>query len=120
MNTKIGWVFYITIRKREWFKKFWKTRGANFMEIQIYNYCISLGLPWLKLVVDKAETNYPLKGINHFIETNETFNKWYHFRIGNQKINFKYCKSEIEMGKKCKEQCDHCKKYYAPLEKTIT
>lgn len=29
---------------------------------------------------------------------------------------FMYCQSEIEGGKMCKTQCDHCKLYYAPLE----
>lgn len=27
-----------------------------------------------------------------------------------------YCKSEIEGGRKCKYQCDHCNEYYKPLE----
>lgn len=27
-----------------------------------------------------------------------------------------YCQSEIEMGDKCNEQCQHCKEYYKPLE----
>jgi hypothetical protein len=28
-----------------------------------------------------------------------------------------YCQREIEFESKCKEQCDHCKEYYAPLER---
>jgi len=28
-----------------------------------------------------------------------------------------YCQSEIEGNKMCKEQCDHCKEYYKPLER---
>ena len=27
-----------------------------------------------------------------------------------------YCQRDIEGESKCKEQCDHCKEYYAPLE----
>lgn len=30
--------------------------------------------------------------------------------------NFRYCQSQIEDNGKCKEQCEHCKEYYAPLE----
>ncbi len=29
---------------------------------------------------------------------------------------FRYCQSQIEDNGKCKEQCEHCKEYYAPLE----
>lgn len=29
---------------------------------------------------------------------------------------FCYCQSQIEGGKYCKQQCNHCKEYYAPLE----
>ena len=28
-----------------------------------------------------------------------------------------YCQREIEMNPICKTQCEHCKEYYAPLEK---
>jgi len=27
-----------------------------------------------------------------------------------------YCQSEIEGNRKCKNQCEHCKEYYKPLE----
>lgn len=29
---------------------------------------------------------------------------------------FNYCQNQIEGHRKCKEQCEHCKEYYAPLE----
>lgn len=29
---------------------------------------------------------------------------------------FCYCQTQIEGGKYCKKQCDHCKEYFAPLE----
>ena len=32
-------------------------------------------------------------------------------------MGFGYCQNEIEGQKKCKQQCDHCKTYYKPLEK---
>ena len=31
-------------------------------------------------------------------------------------MEFNYCQLQIEGGKYCKEQCDHCKEYFAPLE----
>ena len=32
---------------------------------------------------------------------------------------FFYCQRDIEGDSKCEEQCEHCKEYYAPLEKII-
>ena len=29
---------------------------------------------------------------------------------------FNYCQNQIEGHRKCKEQCEHCKNYYKPLE----
>ena len=83
---KVDWVFWVTIQKRKgWFKKFWKTRGSNCMEIQIYDYKISIGLPWHKDVVAKANQNYPLEGINHFHRVNKQnrigIQKWGRFRF---------------------------------------
>lgn len=85
-NKKVDWVFWFTIEKRKgWFKKFWKTRGSNFMEIQIYDYKISIGMPWHPEVVKKAGTSYPLEGINHFHEANKQnrmgIQKWGRFRF---------------------------------------
>ncbi|MBN8570749.1 MAG: hypothetical protein J0M18_14070 [Ignavibacteria bacterium] len=34
----------------------------------------------------------------------------------NKSTDFVYCSVEIEMGNKCTEQYDYCKKYFAPLE----
>lgn len=31
-------------------------------------------------------------------------------------MSFKYCQSDIEMGGKCEQQCEHCREYYRPLE----
>ncbi len=47
-NANIDWVFWIDISiRKEWFTKFWKTRGANFLEIQFFNLRIGIGMPWL-------------------------------------------------------------------------
>lgn len=42
------WVFWVNIGWRKWFTFFWKTRGANFMDIQIWRMHISIGMPWYK------------------------------------------------------------------------
>jgi hypothetical protein len=76
------WVFWIRFEKRKWFKNFWKTRGSNCMDIQLYNLRISIGLPWHRDVLMKAKENHPLEGLGHFRRANETFNKWYCFHIG--------------------------------------
>lgn len=33
--------------------------------------------------------------------------------------NFSYCQPQIEGGKYCSQQCEHCKEYYAPLEEKV-
>jgi len=74
MESKLGridWVFWVQIEKRDWFKKIWKSRGSNSLNIQFFKWYISIGMPWLKEIVDKADVNYPLGGINHFHKVNE-------------------------------------------------
>lgn len=34
----------------------------------------------------------------------------------NRKEKYYYCQNQIEGGKFCKTQCDHCNEYYQPLE----
>ena len=83
---KIDWVFWLTVQKREgWFTKFWKSRGSNAMEIQIYDYRISIGLPWHPEVIRKADVNHPREGVGHMLKTNEQnrigIKKWGRFRF---------------------------------------
>lgn len=81
---KIDWVFWVFIEKREWFTNFWKSRGSNCLDIQIYNYHIGIGLPWHKEVIRKANVNHPMEGVNHMLNTNEQnrkgVEKWGRFR----------------------------------------
>lgn len=76
-------VFWIRIEKRDWFQKFWKSRGSNCLDLQFLNLHISIGMPWHKLVLNKTKENYPLEGLDHCRKANETFTKWYHLHIGN-------------------------------------
>lgn len=39
--------------------------------------------------------------------------------MNKQKKTFNYCQAHIEGQKFCKSQCEHCKLYYAPLEKNF-
>jgi hypothetical protein len=75
---KIDWVFWITVEKRDWFTNFWKLRGSNCLNIQIYNYHIGIGLPWHK------EVNHPMEGVKYMLRTNEEnrkgIEKWGRFR----------------------------------------
>ena len=43
---KVPWVFWIQVRRRKWFKWFWKSRGANHLDIQIIWFHVSIGMPW--------------------------------------------------------------------------
>jgi hypothetical protein len=76
------WVFWINVEKREWFKRFWKSRGANSLHIQFFSLHISLGMPWNQQVLRSAVVNYPLEGFDNFKKTNATFTKWNHIHIG--------------------------------------
>lgn len=62
MNKEIAnypWVFWLTIRWRpKWFKKFWKTRGGNYLEYQFLWWQISIGRPWLKSNLDSKVESY--------------------------------------------------------------
>lgn len=62
MNKELAnypWVFWIAIRWRpKWFKFYWKTRGANYIDIQWWKFHISIGRPWLKTVVDAHSRDY--------------------------------------------------------------
>lgn len=65
MKSKIDWVFWIQIEKRDWFKRFWKSRGSNCLNVQFFKWHISIGMPWLQHVVDKTDVNYLLKLNEH-------------------------------------------------------
>ena len=80
--SRYPWVFWIRFEKRDWFCNFWKSRGSNCLDIQIFKLHISIGMPWHKEVLRKADVNYPLEGLNHCRKANETFTKWYHLHIG--------------------------------------
>lgn len=47
-KVKTPWVFWFRISYRhKWFKRFWYTRGNNYLEVQCWILKISIGMPWL-------------------------------------------------------------------------
>lgn len=66
---KQPWVFWfrISIRK-DWFKYWWKTRGSNYIEFQVWILRISIGLPWHKNVKEYYLNQYG--NLNHLDKTN--------------------------------------------------
>jgi len=67
---KVNWVFWFNVSiRRNWFSYFWKTRGANFIEIQFFIFKISIGLPWHKNYINSIIRDY---GSNaSLLKTNE-------------------------------------------------
>lgn len=55
----LPWVFWMHISiRRDWFSYWWSTRGANFVEFQVWIFCISIGRPWLKSVIESKIHQY--------------------------------------------------------------
>lgn len=53
------WVFWFQVSYRpKWFSYNWRTRGANFIEVQLWVFKISIGRPWLKSPVDAHVRDY--------------------------------------------------------------
>ena len=49
---KPSWVFWLNISiRKHWFSKWWKSRGANSIDIQVWIFHINIGLPWHKNVL---------------------------------------------------------------------
>lgn len=76
------WIFYITIEfNTDWFSYWWKTRGANFLQLQILFFKIKLGRPWLKCYLENQIKEYG--SLKYVKETNDSFkDSWYAFQIG--------------------------------------
>jgi hypothetical protein len=67
MKNRIDWVFWVQVEKKDWFKKLWKSRGANNLNIHFYGYHISIGMPWLKHVIEqyKSENSNSIEITNY-------------------------------------------------------
>ena len=82
---KIPWVFWVSIKKRDWFCNFWVNRYSNSICIQIYKIHISIGMPWHKKVVEYYKEKF--NDFNSITNTNKTFNKWHHIHINRKSAN---------------------------------
>lgn len=86
MKTEISnmdWVFWIQIEKRDWFKRFWKSRGANSLTVHFFKWHISIGMPWLQNAVNESS----LESINETNRMNlEGVKNHGRFRIVKQNI----------------------------------
>lgn len=80
---KFPWVFWINITKRpQWFSYWWKTRGSNYIEFQVWKFSISIGMPWHQSVLNYMASD-PLRGLSSAKATNEANQKGkYSFLIG--------------------------------------
>lgn len=63
------YIFWINISiRKNWFSLFWKSRGANFIEIQFLIFKINIGCSWgkniLKYYTDNCESLSLLKKSN--------------------------------------------------------
>ena len=76
------WVFWFNISLRpDWFSYWWKTRGANFLEYQIWIFKISIGRPWKEHVLLGYLNDYNNLKIPE--KTNEAnLNPLFSFKIG--------------------------------------
>jgi beta-lactamase class D len=64
------WVFWIYIQWRpKWFAFWWKTRGANAWDCQIWKFHISIGMPWFIGYVEANQRDYG--SAKHIHETNK-------------------------------------------------
>jgi hypothetical protein len=74
-QTALEWVFWIQIEKRDWFKNIWKSRGANALTIHFYGYHISIGMPWVKNVIEYHQQDNSMYQIESTNKANQEGNK---------------------------------------------
>jgi hypothetical protein len=72
MKNKYPWIFRISFKiRKNWFSYFYYSRGANFLEIQLWILCISIGMPWSNTYIQCHLDNYG--DLNSLRHTNDTF-----------------------------------------------
>lgn len=83
---------------------------------------IVVALLWVS-GIDYMQKNYPdyKGGNNDGFDFDDEIKDWDVTVIDGldeleEQEKFYYCQLQIEQDKWCKTQCDHCKKYYKPLE----
>ncbi len=71
-EVNVPYAFRINIERRKWFKRFHKTRGANFLDIYILGFKVGIGMPWLNVQKSCKQDGYN-KAITSFQKTTNTF-----------------------------------------------
>lgn len=86
-NSIIGfpWVFWISIDiRKNWFSYWYKSRGSNAIEFQVWIFRISIGRPWIKRVLLGQLRDY--NSLEYTKETNNNnLNNPFSFQIGSYK-----------------------------------
>lgn len=80
------WVFWISFSYRpQWFSKWWRTRGANYVEYQVWLFRITIGRPWFDGAAFGSRRDYG--SYNQMRETNENnLRQPFSFLVGSRKI----------------------------------
>lgn len=81
-KSKFAWVFWLSISvRKQWFSYWWRTRGANFSEYQIWIFRITVGRPWIQDYIHSIRKNY--SSLDHIRDTNrENLKRPFTFLIG--------------------------------------
>lgn len=75
------WVFWLRISVRtKWFNNYWRTRGANHLEMQIWIFRISIGRPWVKMYLDAHSRDYGSAKYVHK-SNKENLKYWFSFKM---------------------------------------
>jgi hypothetical protein len=75
------WVFWITIRYRpRWFKRFWESRGANYVEYQLWVFQVIIGRPWLRGPVESHQRDFGSAKYVHNCNK-ENLRHWFSFKM---------------------------------------
>jgi hypothetical protein len=83
-TSKFPWVIWFKVSiRRKWFSYWWKTRGANFLELQVWIFKISIGMPWAADAVHRFRKDYGSH--DHIRETNRcNAIPFFSFKISNR------------------------------------
>ena len=82
---KFPWVLWFSISKRkQWFSYWWRTRGANYVEFQVWIFRITIGMPWINDVLLQHIKDYG--DLRNAKKTNKlNLHSWFSFQIGKYK-----------------------------------
>jgi hypothetical protein len=82
------WIFWLDIRiRKDWFSYWWKSRGSNCINFQVWIFDISIGRPWKKNALLSNVRDY--NSLDSAKNTNNSNLKApFAFQIGSYKNNY--------------------------------